>query len=205
MLLPFRLVRRVLAAVVLALLLVVGGTATQVWWVARGDAHPRSDAIVVLGASQFDGRPSTVFRARLQHARQLYEDGVAPRVVTLGGGAPGDRYTEADAGARFLTERGVKTVALGKGRNTLQSLEALDEEFAKRGWKTAVLVTDPWHALRSRRMAGDLGIDAKSSPSRTGPAVRDRATEVRYIARETAAYLYYRLFGASSDAGPRAV
>ncbi|MCU1672360.1 MAG: hypothetical protein JWN77_473 [Frankiales bacterium] len=205
MLLPFRLVRRLLAAVVLALLLVVAGTATRVWWVARADAHPRSDAIVVLGASQFDGRPSTVFRARLQHARQLYEEGVAPRVVTLGGGAPGDRYTEADAGARFLTERGVKTVALGKGRNTLQSLEALDEEFTRRGWKTAVIVTDPWHALRSKRMAGDLGIDAETSPSRTGPAVRDRGTEVRYIARETAAYLYYRVFRRSSEAGPHAV
>jgi uncharacterized SAM-binding protein YcdF (DUF218 family) len=204
-LLAFRLVRRVLAAVVLAGLLVVLGTAGRVWWVARGDAHPKSDAIVVLGASQFDGRPSTVFRARLQHARQLYEDGVAPRVVTVGGGAPGDRYTEAAAGARFLSDRGVKTVAVEKGRNTLQSLEALDEEFTKRGWKTAVLVTDPWHALRSQRMAGDLGIDAASSPSRTGPAVRNRGTEVRYIARETAAYLYYRVFRRSSDAGPRAV
>jgi uncharacterized SAM-binding protein YcdF (DUF218 family) len=204
-LLAFRLVRRLVLAVVLALLLVVVGTASRVWWVARGDAHPRSDAIVVLGASQFDGRPSTVFRARLQHAKQLFDDGVAPRVVTLGGGAPGDRVTEAAAGARFLTDRGVTAVAIGQGRNTLQSLQALDAEFARRGWKTAVLVTDPWHALRSRRMANDLGIAAVSSPSRTGPAVRNRGTEVRYIARETAAYLYYRLFHRSSDAGPRAV
>lgn len=205
MFLAFRLVRRLVALVVLAVLLVVGGTAVRVWWVARGDARPKSDAIVVLGASQFDGRPSTVFRARLQHARELYEDGVAPRVVTLGGGAPGDRYTEAEAGARFLQERGVQTVAVGHGRNTLQSLEALEAEFDRRGWTSAVLVTDPWHALRSRRMAGDLGIEAVTSPSRTGPAVRDRGTEVRYIARETAAYLYYRVFRRSSDAGPRAV
>ncbi|MFN2522030.1 MAG: YdcF family protein, partial [Mycobacteriales bacterium] len=154
MLPAFRLARRVAALAVLAVLLVVGGTASRVWWVARGDAHPKSDAIVVLGASQFDGRPSTVFRARLQHARQLYEEGVAPRVVTLGGGAPGDRYTEAAAGARFLADRGVQTVAVEKGRNTLQSLEALDAEFTKRGWSSAVIVTDPWHSLRSRRMAG---------------------------------------------------
>jgi uncharacterized SAM-binding protein YcdF (DUF218 family) len=203
--LALRLVRRFVLAVVLAVLLVVLGTATRVWWVARGDAHPRSDAIVVLGASQFDGRPSTVFRARLQHAKELFDDGVAPRVVTLGGGAPGDRFTEAAAGARFLTDRGVTAVAVGRGRNTLQSLQALDEEFARRGWKSAVLVTDPWHALRSRRMASDLGIDAASSPSRTGPAVRNRSTELRYIGRETAAYLYYRLFHRSSEAGPRAV
>lgn len=186
-------------------MLVVGGTATRVWWVARQDAHPRSDAIVVLGASQFNGKPSTVFRARLQHARALFEQGVAPRVITVGGGAPGDRVTEAEAGARFLRERGVDVVAIGQGRNTLQSLQALEVEFRSRGWTSAVLVTDPWHSLRSRRMAGDLGIRAVTSPTRSGPAVRDRSTELRYVARETAAYLYYRVFGTSSEAGPQAV
>lgn len=198
-------VRRFLLAVLLGVIVVVAWTAFQVWWVARGDDHPRSDVIVVLGASQFDGRPSTVFRARLQHARSLYEDGVAPRVVTVGGSAPGDRYTEAAAGARFLTDRGVNAVAVGEGRNTLDSLKALEKEMSARGWSSAVLVTDPWHSLRSRRMAEDLGIDAETSPSRTGPAVRDRATEFRYVWRETAAYLYYRLFHRSSEAGPHAV
>jgi uncharacterized SAM-binding protein YcdF (DUF218 family) len=200
-----RVVRRALAGLLLLVVLVVGVTAFRVWYVARQDNHPRSDAIVVLGASQYDGKPSTVFRARLQHAKKLYDAGVAPRVITVGGGAPGDRTTEAEAGAGFLRERGVDTVALGKGRNTLQSLEALRVEFRKQGWKTAVLVTDPWHELRARRMATDLGIQAASSPTRAGPAVRDRATEIRYVARETAAYLYYRLFGESSEAGPNAV
>jgi uncharacterized SAM-binding protein YcdF (DUF218 family) len=201
----FRLVRRLVALLVLTVVLVVGLTATRVWWVARDNATPRSDAIVVLGASQFDGRPSTIFRARLQHAKALFQRGVAPRVVILGGRAAGDRFTEAEAGARFLNERGVETVAVGVGRNTLQSLKALDAEFDRRGWRTAVLVTDPWHSLRSRRMATDLGIEAVTSPTRTGPAVRTRAVEVRYIARETAAYLYYRVFRRSSEAGPRAV
>jgi uncharacterized SAM-binding protein YcdF (DUF218 family) len=203
--LAFRLARRIVAALLSIVLLVVALTAFRVWWVARQDSHPKSDAIVVLGASQFDGKPSTVFRARLQHAKALYDAGVATRVITLGGGAPGDRTTEADAGATFLRDRGVDTLPLGKGRNTLQSLEALRVEFRKQGWHSAVLVTDPWHELRARRMATDLGIDAKSSPTRTGPAVRDRGTELRYVARETAAYLYYRLFGESSEAGPHAV
>jgi uncharacterized SAM-binding protein YcdF (DUF218 family) len=196
---------RLVAGLVLAVVLVVAGTAARIWWVARADSQPRSDAIVVLGASQFDGRPSTVFRARLLHAKVLYDRGIAPRVVTVGGSAPGDRFTEAAAGARFLSDRGVHTVAVGSGSNTLESLQALDSEFLRRGWRTAVLVTDPWHSLRSRRMAQDLGIDAVTSPARTGPAVRDRATEVRYVARETAAYLYYRIFRRSSEAGPRAV
>jgi uncharacterized SAM-binding protein YcdF (DUF218 family) len=201
-----RTFRRILAAVVLLPVVVFLGTAARVWWVARQDAHPRSDAIVVLGASQFDGRPSTVFRSRLDHALHLWEEGVAPRIVTVGGGRPGDRFTEAAAGARYLQEHGVTAVlAVPKGSDTLQSLRAVDEAFKSRGWHSAVIVTDPWHSLRSRRMAQDLGIDAHTSPTRTGPAVRTRGTEVRYIARETAAYLYYRVFHRSSEAGPHAV
>lgn len=197
--------RRLLGLLVLAALIVVGGTATSVWWVARRDDRTRSDAIVVLGASQFDGRPSAIFRVRLDHARALFDHGVAPRVVTVGGSAPGDRFTEAAAGAAYLRARGVQVVAVGVGRNTLSSLQALRREFRTRHWRSAVLVTDPWHELRSRRMASDLGIDAFTSPARGGPANHTRSVELRYIARETAAYLYYRLFHRSSEAGPTAV
>ncbi len=199
-------VRKALALLVLGVLLVVGGTATRVWWFARQDARPASDVIVVLGASQFDGRPSSVFEARLEHAKTLYDAGVAPRVVTVGGSAPGDRFTEAEAGRAYLQRRDVpEVVAVGEGRDTLQSLRALSGTMRTEGWRSAVLVTDPWHALRSERMARDLGIEARSSPTRRGPSVRTRATEVRYIGRETAAYLFYRLFGRSSDGGPQAV
>ena len=205
-LLSSRTAVRALALLVLGSLLVVGGTSVRVWWFARQDARPASDAIVVLGASQFDGRPSSVFEARLEHAKALYDDGVAPRVVTVGGSAPGDRFTEAQAGRAYLRDRDVPdVVAVGEGRDTLQSLRALQRTMAEQGWRTAVLVTDPWHALRSERMARDLGIEAQSSPTRRGPSVRTRTTEVRYIARETAAYLFYRVFGRSSDGGPRAV
>ncbi len=198
--------RRLVGLVLLAAVVVVGGTAARVWWVARQDERPVSDVIVVLGASQFDGRPSSVFEARLEHAKALYDAGVAPRVVTVGGSAPGDRFTEAASGATYLTSRGVDQVlAVGEGRDTLQSLRALDRTMTDRGWRSAVLVTDPWHSLRSRRMASDLGIAATTSPTRQGPSVRSRSTEVRYVLRETAAYLYYRAFGRSSDGGPRAV
>ena len=199
-------VRRILAAIVLVPVLVFLGTAARVWWVARSDSHPRSDAIVVLGASQFDGRPSQVFQHRLDHALHLWEDGVAPRIVTVGGGRPGDRFTEAAAGQRYLQQHGATSVvAVPVGSDTLESLKAVDAEFEERGWTSAVIVTDPWHSLRSRRMAQDLGIEASTSPTRSGPAVATRGTEVRYIARETAAYLYYRLFHRSSEAGPHAV
>ena len=203
---PLRLLRRLVLAVVLLGLLVVGGTATGVWWVARDDDRTPTDALVVLGASQFDGRPSSVLEARLEHAKALFEDGVAPVVVTVGGGQPGDRFTEADAGAAYLRERGVaEVVAVPEGDNTLRSLEAVERLFAERGWETATLVTDPWHVFRSEAMAEDVGIQARSSPTRAGPSVRTRATQVRYILRETGAYLYYRVFGRSAESGPSAV
>ena len=201
----FRWARRLLSLLVLAVLVVLVGTASSIWWVARQDDRPQSDAIIVLGASQFDGRPSSVFKARLQHARALYEDDVAPRVITVGGGAPGDRTTEAEAGAEFLRARDVEVVAVAEGRNTLESLRAVEELMAEQGWDTAVVVTDPWHSLRSRSLARDVGIDAETSPTRAGPSVRTRGTQLRYIGRETLAYLYYKALGRSGESGPSAV
>jgi len=206
LLLLSKILRRVVVLLLLAVVLVVGGTATRIWWVARQDDRRTSDVIAVLGASQFNGRPSSVLEARLEHAKTLYDAGVATQVVTLGGSAPGDRFTEAAAGKTYLAGRGVPdVVALGEGRDTLQSIRALKAAMGPQGWKTVVIVTDPWHTLRARRMATDLGIDAVASPTRRGPSVRTRGTEVRYIGRETAAYLYYRVFGRSSEKGPRAV
>lgn len=201
----FRWVRRLVSLAVLAVVAVLLVTATSIWWTARQDDRPRSDVILVLGASQFDGRPSSVFKARLQHARALYEEDVAPRVVTVGGGQPGDRTTEAQAGAAFLRERDVEVVAVPEGRDTLQSVRAVEELMTENGWETAVVVTDPWHSLRARTMARDVGIDAETSPTRAGPSVRTRGTQLRYIARETLAYLYYKALGRSGESGPDAV
>ncbi|HVE99182.1 MAG TPA: YdcF family protein [Mycobacteriales bacterium] len=197
-----RALRWLLRTVVFFVLVAVVGyaaTAVRVWQVAREDHRDRVDAIVVLGASQFDGRPSRIFAARLEHARKLFEADVAPVIVTVGGGAPGDRFTEADAGARYLRAHGVPgsaVQAVGEGRNTSQSLEAASRVLAE--LESVVLVTDPWHSLRSRRIASDLGFAATTSPVRSGPVVHSRTTQARYILREAGAYLYYRVFGRGS-------
>lgn len=199
-----RVVVRVVGVVVLLAVVVLAAVAARVWWVARQDDRRASDAIVVLGASQYDGRPSAIFAARLEHAGQLWKDHVAPVVITVGGNQPGDRFTEAVAGRRWLDQHGVpksKVVAVPTGRDTLASLRAVADTMHARGWSSAVVVTDPWHSLRARTMARDLGIAAVTSPTRTGPVVDDRGLEARYIVRETGAYLYYLIFHESGDTG----
>src|SRR3954463_14322109 len=192
-------------AAVMAFFLLVVSTALAIWWTARHDERPTSDAIVVLGSAQYDGVPSSIFEARLEHAMRLWNDGVAPVIVTVGGKADGDRFTEAEAGAQYLAQAGVPTDALlpvPEGVDTLESMRSVSGAFDEQGWTTAVLVTDPWHAMRTQRMAEDAGIDATTSPTRQGPSVYSRTTQVRYILRETAAYLLYRATGASIAGAP---
>ena len=198
------LTRMVLAAVLASVLLVLA-TAGAIWWTARQDARPASDAIVVLGSAQYDGVPSSIFEARLEHALRLFEAGVAPVVVTVGGRADGDRLSEAEAGAQYLADAGIPADALfpvPEGADTLGSMRSVARALDERGWSTAVLVTDPWHAMRTERMAEDAGIEADTSPTRQGPSVYSRTTQLRYILRETAAYLLYRATGESVAGAP---
>jgi uncharacterized SAM-binding protein YcdF (DUF218 family) len=196
---------RVFGAAVLAFALLVTSTALAIWWNARQDSRPTSDAIVVLGSAQYNGVPSSIFEARLEHAIALYEDGVAPMIVTVGGKATGDEFTEAEAGRDYLANAGIPAdslLAVPEGVDTLESIRAVSTAFDEHGWTSAVLVTDPWHAMRAERMAEDAGIEADSSPTRQGPAVETRATQFRYILRETAAYLLYRATGESVAGAP---
>jgi uncharacterized SAM-binding protein YcdF (DUF218 family) len=198
-------VSRVVAAAVLAVFLLVVSTALGIWYTARQDSRPVSDAIVVLGSAQYNGVPSSIFEARLEHALKLYEEGVAPVIVTVGGKAAGDQFTEAEAGRDYLGNSGVPSdalLAVPEGVDTLESMRVVGSAFDERGWTTAVLVTDPWHAMRAERMAEDAGIEAESSPTRQGPAVQTRTTQFRYILRETAAYLLYRATGESVAGAP---
>jgi uncharacterized SAM-binding protein YcdF (DUF218 family) len=198
-------VSRTVGALVLAAGLVVVSTATAIWWTARQDSQPTSDAIVVLGTAQYNGVPSSIFEARLEHALALWEQGVAPVVVTVGGRAEGDVFSEAEAGRDYLAAAGIPDdglLAVPEGVDTLESMREVASAFDERGWSTAVLVTDPWHAMRAERMAEDSGMEASSSPTRQGPAVQTRAVQFRYILRETAAYLLYRATGESVAGAP---
>ncbi|MFD4368216.1 YdcF family protein [Rhodococcus sp. NPDC058521] len=194
--------RRLVVGTLLVGVVLVAGTALRVWQVARVDDKSAADAIVVLGAAQYSGTPSSVFEARLEQAYKLYEQGVAPRVVTVGGKQEGDEYTEAASGKNYLTERGVPAdsiTAVEVGSDTLRSVEAVSEEMSSRGLNTAVLVSDPWHSLRTRTMARDAGLDAWTAPTRQGPAVFTRESQLHGIARETGALIWYQLTHFSAD------
>lgn len=168
-----RAARRVLRGmVVLAALLAVYYLVTlfQVWRAGKEEGPASAEVIVVLGAAQYDGTPSPQLAARLDHALDLWEQGVAPLLMVTGGKLPADRFTEAEASRRYLTERGVPdTVILQEdvGRDTYESLDAAADVLAALGLDEVVLVTDPYHSLRSRLIAEEVGLDASLSPTPT--------------------------------------
>ncbi|MBA3738791.1 MAG: YdcF family protein [Actinobacteria bacterium] len=200
-----RWIRRhpLLASLSFVFLLAVGfiaGCAIVVWMAAHHDDASeidRADAIVVLGAAQYDGDPSPVFAGRLDHAALLFEQGRADRVLVLGGGQPGDRFTEAEAGRTYLMGKGVPEdaiVPVPEGHTTFESLRAAAPVMREAGMGSAFLVSDPWHNARVERMAGDLGIDGHASATWQSAATSQETRSEGYV-RETFAYLYYRLVG----------
>ena len=176
-------------------------TAFAVWRSAHTDDASRiehTDVILVLGAAEYDGDPSPVFEGRLRHAALLYQEGRSDTVVVLGGSAPGDRTSEAEAGREWLIEaEGLPSdavVASPVGGTTLESLEAAAQWMHDRELSSAFLVSDPWHNLRIKKMASDLGIQAYASATWQS-AARTERTRFGGYARETFAYLAYRLLG----------
>jgi vancomycin permeability regulator SanA len=187
--------------VVLALLVLpIAVSAVAVWRAAHTDDASRidrADVIVVLGAAQYGGEPSPVFQGRLDHGKLLFDRGFADRIMVLGAGQEGDEFTEAEAGAGYLAEQGVPSDAIEispEGSTTFESLEAAARRMETSGLHSAFLVSDPWHNLRIKRMAQDLGIQGYASAT-WHSAAQSQSTRFSGYARETFAYLYYRVFG----------
>ena len=163
-----KMLRRGLVVAVVVPCLYFGVTFFQVWWTSRHDGARKAQAVVVLGAAQYDGRPSSVLRARLDHAADLWHQGIAPVVVVTGGKAVGDRFTESQAGANYLHTKGVPDEAIlreATGRTSWQSLAASARFLRQRGIRDVVLVSDPFHAARIHGIASELGLDAATSPT----------------------------------------
>jgi vancomycin permeability regulator SanA len=188
------------ALVVLAALGVLVGTGFAVWNAAHVDEARRvdhADLIAVLGAAEYSGRPSPVFTGRLEHAEQMYRQGFAEEVLVLGGNRPGDVTTEAAAGRAWLVDKGLPESAVFAdpiGNDTLESVRGVATFMRDHHLSTVFLVSDPWHNLRIRRMARDLGVRAFVSAT-WHSAARSQWTRLSGYSRETFAYLSYRIRG----------
>lgn len=195
-----RLLLRILGGLAALVLLVIGYygvTLYQVWSTGRHDEARKVDAIVVMGAAQYDGRPSPLLKARLDHALELYRAKRAPVIVVTGGKLSGDRFTEAAASRRYLRDLGVPASAIlseDRGRSTWQSLEGVVDLLAKRTPKARVLiVTDPFHCLRAKLIAEELGLRAYVSATRSSPW--GSGTQFRKSLKEAAGIALGRIIG----------
>jgi vancomycin permeability regulator SanA len=186
--------------VVLFVLVAVAASGIVVWRAAHTDdaSHvDQADVIIVLGAAQYDGTPSPVFQGRLDHAVLLFRQGRADHVMVVGSKEPGDTTTEAQAGADYLVSQGVPAgaaIAEPVGRTTYESLVGAASYMRQHDMRSAFLVSDPWHNARIKRMASDLGFQGYASATWTS-AAKSEDTRFTGYARETLAYLYYRVFG----------
>jgi uncharacterized SAM-binding protein YcdF (DUF218 family) len=190
------LVRLGLAAAV-GLGLVAGYATYRIWEQGARDERRPAGAIVVLGAAQYDGRPSPVFQARLDHGIRLWQEGWAPILVLTGGRRPGDRTTEAAVGRAYAIARGVdpgRILFEDEGRTTLESLRAVARLLRERGIRDAIFVSDPTHMLRVLRIARDEGLVAWGSPTPTSPIERDPGRRLRATVHELGALGLYFLF-----------
>ena len=184
------------AGLLAALFVYLAVTFAQVWRAARSDQARPAEAIVVFGTAQYNGVPSPVLAARLDHAIELYRKQLAPVIVVTGGNQPGDQFTEATASANYLIRRGVPDEDVLRevsGTSSWQSLAAAANFLDDRDISAVLLVSDPFHSLRIRAMASELGLEAHSSPTRTSP-IRGMS-EARHMVRETVAVAVGRITG----------
>ena len=187
---------RIGAGVALLVAAYLGVTFVQVVQASRSDDAERAQAIVVFGAAQYNGTPSPVLRARLDHAAKLYERGYADRVVVTGGRLPEDRFSEAGASARYLRSKGVPDSSILRevqGRTSWESLASTARILKQRGLTDVVLVSDGFHSARIGAMASELGLNAHTSPTTTSPITG--AETLPYLGKETVAVAAGRVFG----------
>lgn len=182
-----------IALVVIGLVVLYAGfTFAQVWWASRQDDTTPASAIIVMGAAQWDGRPSPVLKARLDHAADLYKQGKAGTIVVTGGKQIGDRVTQGFAGFEYLRNKGIPESALQvevAGTNSYEELAASAGILRDAGLgNDVILVSDPYHALRISEIADEVGLQGRVSPTSTGASMQS-------FARETAAVGLGRILG----------
>ena len=179
---------RLFGRVCLVLLLLWGASLAAVLLVGNHDSARHADAIVVLGAAQYAGRPSPVLEARLDHAIRLYRRGIAPRLIFTGGKADGDITSEAETSKRYARRNGVPDSAIlleSESRSTTEQMHAVARMTRTRSYADVVLVSDRFHMLRLLLTAWKLNLKAYGSPTRSSPILLTDAAGIRYVLLES--------------------
>jgi uncharacterized SAM-binding protein YcdF (DUF218 family) len=189
------LAARMLLALVVVLVGWFGITCARIWQQGSTDeAHPAA-AIVVFGAAEYDGRPSPVYRMRLDHAYDLFQRRIAPLVITTGGSGYDPKYSEGGVGRDYLAARGIPAeslIAETQGADTIQSARRVAVIMRANGMKDCVAVSDSYHVYRVKMMLQAQGIETYASP-RADSIPRSLAERSMAVAREGASYLLWRL------------
>ena len=191
-----RMAARVLVVAAVLGIAYLAVTFVQVWRASTTDRAAASDAIVVLGAAQYDGAPSPVLRSRLDHAVELRAQGIADVIVVTGGNRPGDRSTEASAGAEYLMAQGVPDASIRRevsGTNSWQSLAAAARFLREEDRLDVVLVSSPYHALRTEAIAEEVGLRGRASPAARSSG--GLTSQVATLGREAVAVGVGRIIG----------
>jgi uncharacterized SAM-binding protein YcdF (DUF218 family) len=189
---------RVVVTLLVGVVVLVAWTTFRIWDVGNHDEATRADAIVVLGAAQYNGKPSAVLKARLDHAIALYQDGLAPWFIVTGGKAEGDRTTEAASARAYAIGQGVPEGAIlveDRGRTTLESLQSVGSILRARHLSTAIFVSDRTHMLRVLRIARDVGVTAFGSPTDTSPTDQTAGSRAEATIHELGGLALYFVTG----------
>jgi uncharacterized SAM-binding protein YcdF (DUF218 family) len=160
------------------------------------DEARRADAIVVFGAAEYSGRPSPVYRARLDHAYELFERGLAPMVITTGGAGADPTFSEGGVGRDYLSRRGIpdrSLIAETQGEDTAESAERVSAILRANGMHNVVAVSDAYHIFRIKRLMGRYGVVAYGSP-RPGSVPHSTGAKISAVLREAASYVFWRLY-----------
>jgi uncharacterized SAM-binding protein YcdF (DUF218 family) len=190
-----RLTATIVAVVVVAWMVSIG----LVERAGRRDHAQKADAIVVLGAAQYVGRPSPVLRARVDHAVSLWKRGLAPTLILTGGTGVGDTTSEAAVARKYAMSRGIPDRAIVleiNGRTTSESMQAVARIMEDREQNSVILVSDPFHMLRLSILARRHGLEPYTSPTQTSPITSNREERWKYVVSESVkvplAYIFER-------------
>lgn len=193
----FKKILKFVCAIVLLLGITSAALLFQIYKTGRTDSAGKADAIAVLGAAEYAGRPSPVFQARLDHAYDLFQRGLAPTIITTGGTFEGENYSEGEVGKTYLVKEGIPESAIiaeTQSLTTKQNIMRIADISREQKFSQIILVSDPFHLYRAKIIAGDAGLNVFTSPAGDSPIEKNTPLKWWYMGRELLLVYLHILF-----------